>query len=207
MSRFIQPLEQRMFLSVSSSTLSTDLSTIRSDGATVRSDAAALHSSVSASLKTLATDVRALKVSSNNKPLATLQAHFAVGYAKGAAAVSSFIATAEGLSAVIVAEGKLLIAKPSNTKLAARISTDSSNLNSKVATKLAQLQDADSSWESELDTDLTNIATNNSSSSTVAADVNAAKNALSSGVATLNSAAGTFQTAVTALTTDANSIA
>lgn len=206
MSRFIQPLEQRMFLSVSSSTLSADLSTIRTDGTAVHSAASTLHSSVAAALKTLSSDVRALKVTSNNKPLATLQGHFAVGYAKGNAAASTFIATAEGLSAVIVAEGKLLIAKPSNTRLASKIATDSSNLNSKVAAKLSALQTAGSDWQSQLDADLTGIASSNSSSTTVGTDVSAAKTALSSGISNLNSAAATFQAAVTALTADATSI-
>ena len=207
MSRFIQPLEQRMFLSVSSSTLSSDLATIRTDGTAVHSTAGTLRSNVAAALKTVANDVRALRVKSNNKPLATLQGHFAVGYAKGNAAVSTFIATAEGESAVIAAEGKVLLAKPSNTRLAAKIATDSSNLNSKVAAKLSALQTADSGWQSQLDADLTGLASSNSSSTTLAADVAAAKAALSTGISNLDSAAATFQAAVTALTADATSIA
>lgn len=206
MSRFIQPLEQRMFLSVSSTTLTTDLATVRSDAATVRTDLTGLRKNIAADVKTLSSDVRALKVTSNGKLLAKFDADDAIGYAKVVAAEASLLATGESLSAVIVAEGKLLLLKPSNTKLATTIAANCANLNSKVASKITALQTAETNWQTTDDTNLGNIATNNSSSTTVAGDVSITEADLSSGLASYNSAVNTFKAAVTALTVDAESI-
>jgi hypothetical protein len=206
MSRFIQPLEQRMFLSVSSTNLSTDLATVRSAATTVRTDLTGLRKNISADLKTLSSDVRALKVSSNNRLLAKLAGDNGVGFAKMVVAEANLLATGEGLSTVVTAEGKLLLLKPTNTKLAAKLATDTANLNSKVASKVTALQTAETNWQTTDDANLSAIAANNSSSTKVAADVSTTEADIPSGLASYNSAVNTFKAAVTALTTDLDSI-
>jgi delta 1-pyrroline-5-carboxylate dehydrogenase len=206
-SQFIQPLEQRMFLSVSSSTLSGDLATVHNDAGTVRGEASSFHKTVAADLKTLSTDVRALKVASNNKLLAKVNADAGILEAKTLVAEAGLLGTGESLSAVVTAEGKLLLLKPSNTKLSAKLASDTASLNSKVATKLSALQTAVTKLQTGLDTDLSNIDTANSSSATVAADVSRTETDIASRVGSYNSSTSTFQAAIVALTNALNSIA
>lgn len=203
MSRFIQPLENRMLLSASNTVLSGDLSTVRTDASSVRNGLTGLHANISADLKTLATYVRALKVSSNNKLLVKLNAADAVGYARTTAAQAGLLATGQSLSALLVADAKLLNAKPSNTKLAAKISTDATNLNTKVAAKVNALQTAETNWQSADDSNVTAITSNNPSSTTVSTEAGIVTTDLSSALASYSAEVRTFQTAISTLATDA----
>jgi hypothetical protein len=206
MSRFIQPLEQRVFLSVTSSTLATDLSTVHTDATAVRTTASTNHQTLLADLKTLMSDVRSLKVTSNNKLIATFNHDNAIGQAKINGAQAGFLATDESLSAVVTAEGKLLLLKPSNTRLRTKLSSDTANLNSKVASKASTLQTDVTNWQSAVDTDLTGITTANSSSTTVGGDVSKTKADIALGISNYNNAVSAFKAAVNALTADLNSI-
>jgi hypothetical protein len=206
MSRFIQALEQRTFLSVSSTTLSTDLATVRTDASAVRTSAANSHHALAADLKALSSDVRALKVTSNNKLMAQLNLHAAINGAKASIAESSLLATGESLSAVVTAEGKLLLKKPTDTKLIAKLSADTAALNTKVAARVSALQTAKTNQLTVLDTDLNAVAANNPSSTTVRSDVTTAEADASSHLTSYNSAVSAFQAAIVALTTDLNSI-
>lgn len=207
MSQFIQSLEQRMFLSVSSSTLSSDLATVHSDASAVRSEALSLHKTVAADLKTLSTDVRALKVASNNKLLGKVDADAGVLEAKTSVTEAGLLGTGESLSVVVAAEGKLLLLKPSNTKLSAKLASNTAALNSKVSAKMSALQTAATNLQTGLDTDLSNIAAANSSSTTVAADVTKTKSDIVTALASYNGSTSAFQAAIVALTNDLNSIA
>ena len=207
MSQFIQALEQRTFFSVSSATLTADLATVRADAAAVRVTAANNHRALAADLKTLASDVRALKVTSNTKLAAQLRAHEALNGARVNVAQNGPVATGEALSAVVTAEGKLLLLKPTNTKLAARLHSDTASLNAKAAAKVAALQTARANYVAALDTDLNAIAANNPSSTAVRTDVTTTEADAAAQETSSNNSVTAFQAAITALTTDLDSIA
>lgn len=205
MSRFIQPLEQRMFLSASSSTLSTDLANVRTDATAVHTANSTLRQTVQADLRTLATDVRALKVTSNNKLLATLNHDNGIGQAKVNGAQAGLLATGNSLSAVVTAQGKLLLAK-SNTTLRTRLSTNTANLTTKVGDKTTTLQSDVTSWQTTVDADLALIRTANPSSSAVTGDVSKAEADIATGVTSYNDAVNAYKAAIATLTADLDSI-
>jgi hypothetical protein len=202
MSQFVQSLEQRMFLSASSTMLATDLATVHADAKAVRVDAATSHKTLVGDVKTLATDVRALKVASNNKLMAKLNIDNLLGMARVQATQNNLLATGESMSVVVTAEGRVLLKRPTNTKLRQRLTTDSANLNAKVSSKASDLQTVESNWQTKVDADLNAIATNNSSSSSVATAVAKVEADIAAGLSSHNTAVSAFQAAVTALTTD-----
>lgn len=206
MFQFVQPLEQRTLFAATgiSATLNTDLSTIRADAKTVRADLHTVSKTVGADVKTIQADLKG-SGSSNNKLLATLRADDARSLAKVTVAQERYLDSAQALSAIVTAEGKLLAAH-SNSNLRSHLTSEISKLNSTVATNLANLQIAVTNAQSAFNTDVQAIASANTSNPTLATDVAGAKTDFSSTTGTYLAAANTFKTDTGTLATDAGTI-
>jgi hypothetical protein len=207
MFEFIQSLEQRTLFAVTAPGLAADLSTVRSDAKTVRADLGTVRKTVAADVKTIQADLKGLTgTSSNNKLVATLRADDARSLAKVVVAQEKLLTSGQALSTVAAVEGKLLLSHSTNSALRSRLASDITKLNSTAATNLANLQSAVGAAQSQFDSDVQAIASNNPGSTTLGTDVGMAKTDFADTTSTYLAAASTFKTDTGTLATDAGSI-
>lgn len=133
MPQFVQALEARTLFAAVTSPLTTDLATVNADAKAVREELTLVRSTVLNNVKTIESDLKALSNKSNAKLLATLKADDAKSLAAVTAAQSRSLARVQALALKTNVDGRALTAHPSNTKLAARVASDVSKLNSAVS--------------------------------------------------------------------------
>jgi hypothetical protein len=197
MSRFIQSLESRTLLSAASVTeaaLLTDVKNVQAAAVTARGDLKSAASSIGADTKLIATDLKSSTTSANratnagllrtlrvdeSKTFATLRAHEAALFSVGT-----------GLSRRAAADGKALLLHPTNARIQARVTADTTALTTEPAALLAKVQ-ADTQ-NVGIGTDLTNLANANPTNTALATEIQTAQNDGKVAVQTAVTAAGAF---------------
>lgn len=206
MSRFIQLLETRCLWSASAMTLSADLSAVRSDATAVRVALAAGHEAFAADLRSLSKDVIALRTRSNNKLLAQLDVQVATGGAREMNLQRAMLANSEALSAIITAQGRLLLLKPTAGLRAQRLTANIAKLNANLSNEIGALETAGENWVGAVEASLNGIASANPSSAAVDADGTQAASDFEAEGQTYGAAVVTLEGAVTTLGVDASSL-
>ncbi|HSZ55808.1 MAG TPA: hypothetical protein VK797_09115 [Tepidisphaeraceae bacterium] len=201
MSRFIQSLERRALLSVSTTSLASELSNVTTDAATVKADLATLQTTAKADLKAIQTDLKGSPKSGGL--FGKLQSDENKWLGKLKADVTALLPAATK-SATYVKDGNGVLATPNNNALRQKVKGDVTALGSATTTPLAKLM-ADSSTTG-LTTDLNALTSANPSNTALSGAVTTAKTDLNNLSGKLVSDAGKFATAVGALKTDLTSL-
>jgi hypothetical protein len=195
MSRFIQALECRALLSVSTTSLANDLTNVNTDAAALKADLATLQSTAAADLKTLRTD---LKSSKSGSLLSKLAADGTKYLVKLKSDVNALLKETN-VSAKGVKDGDGVLATPNNLTLRQNVRADVKALGT-TTTLLSKLT-ADASTTG-LTADITAITSANPSNTSLANDAGKAKNDLNNLSGKLVSYANHFSSAEGTLETD-----
>lgn len=194
MSRFIQALERRALLSVSTTSLANDLTNINTDEAALKADLTTLQSTALTDLKTLKTDLKGSKSGSLLGKLGADETRYE-GKLKGDVNALLKEAAASGKG---VKDGDGVLATPNNLALRQNVRADVKSLGA-TTTLLSKLT-ADASTTG-LSADITAITSANPSNA-VATDAGKARNDLNNLSGKLVSDANKFSSAIGTLTTD-----
>jgi hypothetical protein len=165
MSRFVQALENRTFLSASVFTLAADLGNIHSAAATLQADAIQLRHEVVADRTAIFAAVRLGSTradrAANNKLIATLLVNDVRLNARVVSATSLLVAFGDLRSIIGFVNGKALLAHPTSVALQRALPNNISALETQVATRLNNFDTALTSKTDALQTDLGNLVTAN----------------------------------------------
>lgn len=200
MSQFIQSLESRLLFAATKTTLITDLLHINTDAATVRADLQAAQKLAAADLKTLTADLKgSTNKTTNAADLKQIRKDEATLFATLHADETVLLSSGQSLSRRSTAHGLALLNK-STTANQAKVAADVTALRSVTTAPLAKLlADANTST---VTTDLTKLASDNLTDSTLQTHVGNAKTNLNTSLATFTTAATKFQTDVLVLASD-----
>lgn len=201
MSRFIQLLEPRVFLSatVTKATLLTDQSAIASDAAAVKAAGAAFTAAVSADTKIVLADVKGLSQTTNAPLVKTLRTDEAKTLAAIKKDVNALVASALASSRRSTSDGVALLTK-SSTKLQSKVAADAAALGTAGSAPLAALK-ADSAGTA-IDADLNAIVAANSANVTLATDATKEKSDITTDGAALRNAGTKLSTDLSTMASD-----
>lgn len=212
MSRFVQALECRTLLSATTSSLATELASVNTNASTVRADLAALQDFARTDMKAIAADLKG-SAKTNVRLLRKLQTDEGKWLAKIKNNTNALL-HAQALSAKGVADGNAFLAAPTRLSLQSKIVGDVNALNVATTAPLAALTaDIPSATVSA---DVTALTAANPTNASLTEDASRIPNSLletqigpgvSQAIAITPSGqlvndAGKFSTAVSALTTD-----
>lgn len=201
MSRFVQSLESRMFLSatpVSRATLVADAALIVADGAAARVDLADLTATLNADTKAIQASLKQLP--KTNLPLfKSLKADETKLVAQIRRDLNAVLGPATALARRSVADGSALMLK-STAAVGARVAADIAALGTITNGPVATLQ-ADAQGTS-IGADLQALLAANPSSTTLASNISALQSDTSTAATTFTDAALAFQTDIGSLATD-----
>lgn len=191
MSEMIQSLESRVLFSVSGAVAAA--SQLASDVGTARADASQYAAALKSDVQTIAADLKALPASTQNaKLLARLRADRLKWGTIVQQDVTVAVRAATARGTKTVSDAIQLFLHPNNALDARRLANDLNVIGGALAAPLGKLENDLSAGRSALVGDLNNIASANSSASTLSGDV--------------NQIASDTQSAITQLTGDAQAI-
>ena len=198
MSRFIQLLESRTLLSVTTATLLADEALIVADAATAKADLRVLAAAVRADTKTITADLKGTP--KTNLPLLhTLKTDEAKALAVITKDLNALLNPGVSLSRRSTAAGVAQIHK-GTAAVEAKVAADVAALQTVTTAPLATIQADDQG--NTIGTDLQALVTANPSDTTLATDVSKQETDTNTGGATFNTAAVKFQTDIGTLATD-----
>jgi hypothetical protein len=140
----IQALEQRMLMSVTAATLTTDLQAVQTAAAAVPAVRSAHDKGINNAITALAADLKVIQTPSNRlsnaRLIAQLRVSGAVGRLRVAIDQNIFVGIARVESIIGTAHGKALLAHPTSVALQKAVAKDVTNLNTNVPARLTTLQ-------------------------------------------------------------------
>ncbi len=197
MSRFIQPLERRMLLTATATSLANELTTINTDSATVKVDMAAIQTAVKTDLAAITVDLKGSP--KTNAPLLRFLKRDTNQFVAKLKADVTTLLRATATSAKGASDGTALLAAPTSAPLQGRIPNDIPPL-TLTTTRFGKLNG--DALTATVDADVTALTTANPTNTALNTDGNKLTSDLNTLTATLLSDAGKFNTAVGALKTD-----
>jgi hypothetical protein len=203
----IQALEQRMLMSVTAATLTTDLQAVRSAAAAVPVARSTHDKGINDAITALAADLKVVQSPSNRlsnaRLIARLRVAGAVGRLRVAIDQNIFVGTARVESIIGTAHGKALLAHPTSAGLQKAVAKDVTNLNTNVPARLTTLQNELTAADAAFDAIANQIATANP---TVASVISTGEAKLATEAAAASTAANQVEAATAQLATDLASI-
>jgi hypothetical protein len=144
MSQMIQALEQRMLMSVTAATLTTDLHAVQSAAAAVPVARSAHDKGINNAITALAADLKVVQSPSNRlanaRLIAQLRVSGAVGRLRVAIDQNIFVGIARVESLIGTVHGKALLVHPTSVGLQKAVARDITNLNTNIPARLTTLQ-------------------------------------------------------------------
>jgi hypothetical protein len=203
----IQALEQRMLMSVTAATLTTDLQAVRSAAAAVPVTRSAHDKGINDAITALAADLKVVQSPSNRlsnaRLIAKLRVSGAVGRLRVAIDQNVLVGLARVESTIGTAHGRALLLHPTSAGLQKSVAKDVTNLNTNIPAKLTTLQNELAAADTAFNAIADQIATANPQTASL---ISTGEAQLATEAAAASTAANQVEVATAQLATDLASI-